>query len=265
MDHVALASRHTWDQVTRYCHQLGGRWLGGPRLEDRPFYFCQAEFAGGTKLELLEPVPGAGSDFLRRFLDRNGPGPHHFTFKVLDFDAALDAVAATGYEVVGVDRDDPEWHEAFLHPKQSHGIVIQLAYEGRNNPGWPEDEELPPSIPSEAPTLASVEHLVSELDSAVKLFAGPLAMTEVERATDHDGEYAVLESGPWRLKLIQPKRETWRHWLGTRPGRLLQLSFLMDEPGTVPGVEPRADGWYELAPEYNLGTRLLLRSREGHG
>lgn len=110
-----------------------------------------------------------------------------------------------------------------------------------------------------------MEHLVSDLDSAVKLFAGPLEMTEMERASDRDGEYAVLESGSWRLRLIQPARETWRHWLGTRPGRLLQLSFLIDDPGTVPGVEPRDDGWYELAPEYNLGTRLLFRSREAHG
>lgn len=264
MDHVALASRHAWDQLTRYQNQLGGRWLGGPELDDSEgFYFCQVEFAGGTKIEILEPIPGRGSDFLRRFLDRNGPGPHHFTFKVDDFDPAVEACMAAGYDVVGIDRSEPDWHEAFLHPKQSHGIVIQLAYQG--DAGWPEAQQLPPSLRATTPTLSLVEHLVADLESAVKLFAGPLAMEEIERGVDADGAYAILGSGPWRLKLIQPVNSTWQHWMGARPGRLLQLSFVLDDPGTIPGAEPRVDGGYELAPDYNLGTRLVLRAPDSDG
>lgn len=267
MDHVALASRHAWDQVTRYHHQLGGRWLGGPLLDDEAaFYFCQIEFDGGTKIELLEPTPGGGSDFLRRFLDRNGPGPHHFTFKVKNFDAAVDACAAAGYDVVGSDRSDPDWHEAFLHPKQSHGIVIQLAYQSESGSSWDAAEELPPIRHGVAPpTLSLVEHLVADLESAIKLFGGPLAMDQIERTSDTNGEVAVLASGPWRLRLIQPVNPTWNHWLGARPGRLLQLRFSVDDPAVVPGLEARPDGGYELTPDDNLGTRLILHPRRADG
>jgi methylmalonyl-CoA/ethylmalonyl-CoA epimerase len=278
LDHVALASLHAWDNVIRYCYQLGGEWLGGPGIEDGGgFYFCQVGFEGGTKLELLEPTAGEGSDFLRRFLDRNGPGPHHFTFKVTDFDGAIHAVSAAGYDVVGVDRSEPQWHEAFLHPKQSHGMVIQLAYRGPdpddgeqlaggvgraahdNDNGWPNDTHLPPPL-RPVPRLALVEHLVADLESAVKLFAGPLEMTVISRTqTAADGPEAVLVSGPWHLRLVQPSVPEWQHWVGNRPGRLLRLGFEMVEPATVPGCRPLGDGSYELPPEANLGTRLLLR------
>ena len=258
-DHVALASRHAWPMVTRYGHQLGGRWLGGPdRTAEEDFYFCQLEFEGGTKLELLEPVPGPGSDFLRRFLDRNGPGPHHFTFKVSDFDAAVESAVAAGYDVIGIDRSEPDWHEGFLHPKQSHGIVIQLAYQGPEGEEWQADGAFPPALRPQPARLAEVEHVVAELDPATKLFAGPLGMEEVERGSDHDGEFVVLTSGPWRLRLVCPENPSWQHWLGTRPGRMLRITMVTPEPGTIPDAVAVGDGTYDVAPEANLGTRLRL-------
>lgn len=145
LDHLALASADAWDNVIRYCYHLGARWLGGPDDEivfeepggeavdtsgNPPFFFSQVELAGGTKLEFLQPIPGPGSEFLRRFINRNGPGPHHVTFKVPDIRAAIADVNASGYDVVNESFDNPDWQEAFLHPKQSHGIVVQLAQPG---------------------------------------------------------------------------------------------------------------------------------------
>ncbi|MCP3987499.1 MAG: hypothetical protein GY724_00355, partial [Actinomycetia bacterium] len=269
MDHVALASRQAWDNMTRYCYQLGGEWLGGPDPgevdgKNNGFYFSQVGFEDGAKLELLEPIDDDGSEFIRRYLDRNGPGPHHITFKVSDFDHALDAVGAAGYDVVSVNRSDPDWHEAFLHPKQSHGIVIQLAYhrthddDGADETNWVNETQLPASLRSRLPVLAEVEHLVADLESATKLFAGPLEMEEHEQGSDSNGQYVVLTDGPWRLKLTRPANQSWQHWLGPRPGRLFQLHFELTEPGTVPGAEPLGAGLYQIAPEHNLGTRLLL-------
>lgn len=282
LDHVALASQHAWENVYRYCYHLGGEWRGGPAIDegaddhDDQFYFAQVGFANDTTLELLEPLPTTGSAFLQRFLDRNGPGPHHLTYKVDDFDRTLDEVAAGGHELVGVDRSQPTWQQAFLHPKASHGIVIQLAHqgqapeaepaadqdpEGEGGSGWPNETQLPPSSQPRA-ALTLVEHLVADLDGAVKLFAGPLGMTELDpgsEAVDHGlGPSATLGCGPWRLRLVQPSDPGAQHWLGSRPGRLHQLHFELDEPAVVPGALPRGDGTYELAPERNLGTRLHL-------
>lgn len=264
MDHVALASPHAWDQLTRYQHELGAGWLGGPSIDEaNGFFFCQVELDRGTKLEFLEPLPGEGSDFLRRFLERNGSGPHHFTFKVPDFDAAVTAVEEAGYDVVGIDRSDPDWQEGFLHPKQSHGIVIQLAHHAGEDEGWSVQQGLPPTRRAAAPKLLAVDHLVADLNAAVSLFTGPLGMTEAERGENSDGSYTVVESGPWRLRLVSPTHEPWRQWLGARTGRLLRLDLALDEPGVVRGARPLGDGCYELDPEQNLGTRLRLRPSDG--
>ena len=39
-----------------------------------------------------------------------------------------------GHEPVAVDFSRPEWREMFLHPKASHGVVIQIAQPGMESP-----------------------------------------------------------------------------------------------------------------------------------
>lgn len=261
MDHLALASRRAWDNLERYCHQLGGRWLGGPTdPEVDPFYFCQVEFKHGTKLEFIEPYPGPGSDFVRRFLDRNGPGPHHFTYKVTDIEAIMADARSAGYDIVNESLDDPDWKEAFLHPKQSHGIVIQFAQPG-GDAGWEDPPPLPPTDQGCNTTIDSVTHLVADLDGAVRLFTEVLGMDEVARNEDRSGRGATLRSGPWTLVLVTPGDGRARHWLADRPGRLFQVEFSVDHLGPISDLVPGPDG-YEVPPDNNLGTRLLLLQNE---
>lgn len=258
MDHLALASNRAWNQVIRYCHELGGRWLGGPsEQEGGGFYFCQVEFRGGTKLEFIEPIPGPGSDFVRRFLHRNGPGPHHITFKVTDIEAAMNAAREAGYDIVNENLDDELWKEAFLHPKQSHGIVIQLAQAGPDEE-WPEPPPLPPTDQAENTTIDCVTHLVSDLDRATRLFTEVLGMEQIDRHDHPLGERVSLRSGPWTLALVAPSAEPVRHWLGNRAGRLLQVEMSVDHPAAVSDLRP-IPGGYELPPDKNLGTRILLK------
>lgn len=267
MDHLAVASDHAWDQLIRYSYHVGARWMGGPANDPDSeagdqFYFCQVEFDGGTKIEILEAIEGEGSDFIRRFLDRNGPGPHHYTFKVPDIHEAIAAAESAGYDIVGARLDDPKWQEAFLHPKQSHGIVIQLAHNGEEGEGWIDATPLPLSPQSRPATLECCVHLVADLTSATRLFSDVLRMVEADRGRDDMGEFVELTSGPWRLRLVQPSDSKTKHWLGDRAGRLHHVSLVLDEPGTIPDARPIGGGRYEVPPEHNLGVRLILRQRQ---
>src|SRR5262245_15300792 len=89
------------------------------------YRFGQWRFDGGGRLEILEPEKPDG--FLSRFLETRGPGIHHVTFKVPSLQDACGRARDLGYDIVGYDDSDPEWKEAFLHPKQALGIVVQFA------------------------------------------------------------------------------------------------------------------------------------------
>src|SRR2546423_14423146 len=100
LDHVAVAAERWTDAWPRYIGQLGGSWVaGGP---DPRFASAQVRYGNGMRLQDLEPHEPEKNDFLRRFLDHNGPGVHHFPFKVPDIAGALDEVQAAGIDPVGV-------------------------------------------------------------------------------------------------------------------------------------------------------------------
>ena len=172
LDHVAVAVEHRREAWARYRVELGGAWVGGGATAG--FANHQFSYANGAKIEVLRPHRVDDDDFLRRFLDRSGPGPHHLTFKVADIRAAIDEVTAAGYPPVSVNLAFPEWQEAFLHPKASHGVVVQLAEshdEGWEKPPPPEQLPAPGPVPAD---LRRTVHVVASLDGAAALVEGPL-------------------------------------------------------------------------------------------
>jgi hypothetical protein len=46
---------------------------------------------------------------------------------VRDLAVAIEQVRAAGYEPVDIDLSHEFWKEAFLHPKQTNGVLLQLA------------------------------------------------------------------------------------------------------------------------------------------
>jgi methylmalonyl-CoA/ethylmalonyl-CoA epimerase len=253
LDHIAVASEHAIDNFARYRGDLGAAWVAG--MHDTGFYWGQLRFANGMTIELLEPADIAQDDFLRRFLDRNGPGPHHVTFKVDDIDAAIAAVTDGGYPPARVNTANPGWKEAFLHPKQSHGIVVQLAESsGFDHP--PQFELPPPKIENPA-SLVRIVHLVADFEAAVDLFERILGGT---RGAATDDSVDLAWDGEGRICLVRPRHPELVEWMGTRAGRVHHLELAVDDPATVPGAVAIGDDAWEIAPEHNLGVRLRLHS-----
>jgi len=122
-DHVAIAVPCLADAEAILAGELGGRSAYG--MTRGAFSFWHWRYEGGGDIEVLEP---AGADgFLHRFLAQRGPGIHHVTFTVPSLVAACERAGAHGYSIVGYDDSDPEWKEAFLHPREAQGIVVQFA------------------------------------------------------------------------------------------------------------------------------------------
>ena len=252
-DHVALAlpSRAPFWEV--FAGDLGGAWVGsGDTLGG--FSFAQLRYANGMKVEALEPLAG-GSDFLVRFLAGDGPGPHHLTFKVDDLAGAIERAEAGGYEPLGISLEGPWWKEAFLHPRQASGIVVQLAWAAGEL-----DDPAPPWLPeprvTERAELVHVAHAVADLEAGLALFKGLLGGRTVDAGAGGGiGFVDLAYPGAGRLRLIAGGPMT--EWVGERAGRLHSMCFRVADPGGVTGTVAR-DGWWEVAPTGPLGVRLVL-------
>jgi methylmalonyl-CoA/ethylmalonyl-CoA epimerase len=153
LDHIALAVPRIADATEFLVGTLGGAPAYG--ATSRFYRFGQWRFAGGGRLEILEPV-GPLDGFLRRFLAQHGPGIHHVTFRVPDLRDACARAEGFGYKIVGFDDSSPSWKEAFLHPKQALGIVVQLAQMARRSDGTPVMAWQPPPSPAHPPAPVTI-------------------------------------------------------------------------------------------------------------
>jgi methylmalonyl-CoA/ethylmalonyl-CoA epimerase len=281
LDHLAIAAEHAFGNFARYYAELGGHPQSGGYSPG--FHWSQVRFDGGAKrghmkIEMLEPANVAEFDFLRRFLDRNGPGPHHLTFKVPDLAATLAEVRAKGYEPASEDLESPTWKEAFLHPRQCHGIVVQLAQvgpdagddhaaddggeaDGSDEELWPADDPQIPPPPAPPARLDRLVHLVADADAARALFVDVLGGEPTSEGDSAEGRWTELA---WRgggiLRLVRPTGAA-AAWMGSRIGRLHHVAFTVADPTDVRGARAVGEGVWELAPELNLGIRLRLTRR----
>ncbi|MFP4312331.1 MAG: VOC family protein [Nitriliruptoraceae bacterium] len=134
-DHVAVAVPSIEAAAARWIDELGGGWVA-PAYEAPGSGFAtrQARFAGGAKLELLEPRRPEG--FAARFLARYGARVHHVTCKVPALPPALAVLEDAGLDAVDVSTDNEHWHEAFLRPSQVGGMIVQVVWAGHDDAGW---------------------------------------------------------------------------------------------------------------------------------
>lgn len=286
LDHVAVAAQRwelTWP---RYVGMLGGRWFSGGL--GNGFAPCQLRFANGARLEVLAPHQTSDNPFLARFLEQHGPGPHHLTFKVPDLDNALTVVRSAGFDPVGIDRSDPGWFEAFLHPRQAGGIVVQLA---QQNGDWrepaPDNFPEPATVPS---SLLRATHVVADIEAAGALFVGLLGGQARHRSSPDATVIDVSWDGPLSLRLVGPAQPghlspALASWLGGRTGRLHHVVFAVPstltlDGATIPGSAADPDrlrgvlagdligvldsdrAISAVAPEVNFGTRLVYTASD---
>lgn len=170
LDHLAIGTPTLTDGWELFGGVLGGTWVYG--MDSPGYWWGQLEYAAGPRIELLTPTGGPDAAFLERFLAARGAGPHHFNFIVTDIQATLARIRALGIEPVQVNLANPNWQEAFLHPRSAHGIVIQVAQQA----GTPPADTPPAGLPEPGPAAAFdlIEHHVGDLAGATRLFTRAL-------------------------------------------------------------------------------------------
>ncbi len=85
--------------------------------------------AGPNKIELLEATHPDSP--IAKFIEKKGEGIHHIAFDVEDIRAEIARLKAEGFTVLNEEPKmgaDNKW-VAFLHPKTTNGVLIELCQE----------------------------------------------------------------------------------------------------------------------------------------
>lgn len=261
-DHVGLVVRRPTDLWPMMAAVLGGQYVDRGQADG--YGWTQLRFANGFVLEGLHPEGEGHSEFLHRFLDRSGVGPHHLTYIVKDLRLLLDQLRAAGIHPVAEDYSRPEWQEASLHPHEAHGTVVQLVQVAETDHVPAPPPEGFPDIGFDHPiaSLGRVVHAVRDLQGALGLYRDLLGGRVVSSGSAIDGNHWVELGwgGPGRLRLLEATHAEIATWIGDRPGRTRHLFFSFDEPEYVPGAHKVASGRYVVEPDDVLGTRLVIAS-----
>jgi methylmalonyl-CoA/ethylmalonyl-CoA epimerase len=125
IDHIGIAVAELGPAVRVFVEAMGLADEGRERLDDRQL---QTAFirAGDVNLELIESL---GPDTpIAKYLSKRGQGIHHICFEVEGLDEVLVRCREHGLESIGDPAPGAHGKRvAFLHPKATHGVLIELS------------------------------------------------------------------------------------------------------------------------------------------
>jgi len=123
VDHIAIAVRNLEEGLKIYRDLLGLKIMEVKVVEDEGVKIAFLD-AGDLKVEVMEPL---GKDTpVGRFLSKRGEGMHHIAFLVTDLDEILMKVKSFGLRLTGEPKPREGGRYVFLHPKSTHGVLIEL-------------------------------------------------------------------------------------------------------------------------------------------
>ncbi len=127
LDHVASAVSNL-DRAQKVWEDLGLTF--NTEREEVPSQKVTTAFAHideHAHIELVCPINGEGP--IQKFIEKNGEGIHHMSFKVLDVEKKTEELKQLGYSMI---YDKPviganNCLVNFIHPKSTGGVLIEIA------------------------------------------------------------------------------------------------------------------------------------------
>jgi methylmalonyl-CoA/ethylmalonyl-CoA epimerase len=125
IDHLGIAVNSIEDGKNFWMDALGLEFEGSETVEEQKV--TTAFFpVGESEVELLESTAPDGP--IAKFLEKKGPGIHHVAFRVDNLEAALAELKEKGIKLID---EKPRMGAggakiAFLHPKATNGILVEL-------------------------------------------------------------------------------------------------------------------------------------------
>ena len=128
IEHIGIAVKNLEDANKIYSKLLG---YGHYKTEEIASEGVNTSFftCGESKIELLEATRPDSP--IAKFIDKKGEGVHHIAFAVADLKSEIQRLKAEGFVALNEEPKkgaDNKW-VAFLHPKSSNGVLVELCQE----------------------------------------------------------------------------------------------------------------------------------------
>ena len=126
IDHIGIAVRSIEKASELFSNLLGLKVTGEERVEEQKVKVAFLPL-GDSELELLESTEPEGP--IARFIEKKGEGIQHIAFRVDNIEKTLEKLKKEGIRLID---EKPRYGAggakiAFLHPKDTNGILIELS------------------------------------------------------------------------------------------------------------------------------------------
>ncbi|MBE3036014.1 MAG: methylmalonyl-CoA epimerase [Candidatus Atribacteria bacterium] len=126
IDHIGIAVRSIKKTSELFSNILGLKVAGEEIVEEQKVKVAFLSL-GDSELELLESTSPEGP--IARFIEKKGEGIQHIAFRVDNIEEALEKLKKEGVRLID---EKPRYGAggakiAFLHPKDTNGILIELS------------------------------------------------------------------------------------------------------------------------------------------
>lgn len=128
IDHIGIVVHSIDESLKTYSDQLGFELLERVEIPEQKVEAAFLDAHNGT-IELIAPTDfGAENESgTSRYLRNRGEGTHHICYEVDDLEAALAELTARGVRLIDeTPRQGVHGKVAFIHPKATHGSMIEL-------------------------------------------------------------------------------------------------------------------------------------------
>lgn len=128
IEHIGIAVKNLKESNKLFAKLLGEKHY---KTEEVKSEGVSTSFfkVGGNKIELLEATNEESP--IAKFINKKGEGIHHIAFDVDDIEAEIDRLTEEGFILLNNKPKKGADNKlvAFLHPKSTNGVLIELCQE----------------------------------------------------------------------------------------------------------------------------------------
>lgn len=123
ISHLGVAVKDL-EEARKFYRSIFGLESGEPMVGGGGTVRASLVELDNATVELLEPIGNEGA--IAKFLEKRGEGIQHVCYEVDDINAEVESLKAKGMDVLGEPRPGAEGIAVFLHPRGTHGVLVEL-------------------------------------------------------------------------------------------------------------------------------------------